>query len=165
MDLITNAETTTNTRLLWRRSIYLSINLSLSSLQRGNNSNTRTTTVLQNHKPWWTEIFSDTWKQKLSRKYTFLPREEFSMTTINRQVSQQTLLPVIQSVSQSVRDRLRRSAFPSSWVRPPESFHSCCCCWCCSSAVPAAVNLPLLLQTSSATRIPILIPCGTILLV
>lgn len=117
MDLITNAETTTNTRLLWRRSIYLSINLSLSSLQRGNNSNTRTTTVLQNHKPWWTEIFSDTWKQKLSRKYTFLPREEFSMTTINRQVSQQTLLPVIQSVSQRQTASFRLSLLLSTSSR------------------------------------------------
>jgi hypothetical protein len=69
------------------------------------------------------------------------------------------------SVSQSVRDRLRRSAFPSSLLLQSPSFHSCCWWWCCSSAVPAAVNLPLLLQTSSATRIPILIPCGTILLV
>lgn len=111
---------------------------------------------------------SDTCKQKLSRKYTYLPREEFSMTTINRQVSQQTLQSVSQSDSQRQTAPFRLSLLLSS----PESFPSCC--WCCalsvsasflhSSAVPAAVNL-LLLQTSSATRIPILIPCGTILLV
>lgn len=83
-------------------SIYLSINLSLSSLQRSNNTNTRTTTVLQNHKSWWIETFSDTWTQKISRKYTYLPREEFSMTTINRQVSQQTLLSVTHSETDCV---------------------------------------------------------------
>ncbi len=145
--------------------IYLSINLSLFSTAQQQHQHTYYYCLAKSQTLMYRD-FLRYLKTKIVPKIYILTSRR-----ILDDYNQSTGIAADTTVSQSVSQKQTASFHLSLLLSSPESFPSCC--WCCalsisasflhSSAVPAAVNL--LLQTSSATRIPIPIPCGTILLV